>query len=1590
MCFNPCECEWLQKNHAAVLPACATVYSRPTLASASNRAMDLTLRPSTREALHAVHSRHNALLWWRGALIVSAFAVGLLTCIALLDRAWLMPESIRPWVSLAAYLACAVAAWRLGLRMLRRAANQAATAAHAESLAPELREKLLSAVELSHQDAAQVRDSPEFRARLQDEVGVAVAQIDWKARQPATALGPWWRRLLWVTLLAAALCFVPTLHFAGFFARAALPFANLERPSSVKIRVLNPDQVRSLAAIASEVEVAVQIEGASVDDAEIEYGEATAALRRMELAKVTADRFEARLPVGQAEVRFRVRAADGLTEWFTLEARPRPRIIEFNKTILPPSYSGLPEVNLTADHGDLEVLEGSTVKLTMMSNQPLDRAALLLNPDHPTHPEAPAVSLDTVGTTLQAELLVDGKAESWTTALKAAETGFTNEESAAWRITSIPDLPPIAILDEPSGPQLSLRPEESIRLRGSASDDVGLSKVELMIQLNAAEWQPTQLVAKAGRETTVEHLLALLPLQLSPSDSLQLKLVATDLKGQRAESALLRIMITEQTIDPRRRLWVSEQRRLAEMTDELRERTRQLSKETSALQKTAQDEQRGRADASDAQTQLARMRQQLERTVEQADEVWEQLKQSARTAPTALDAEEHRQLAQRLATLRQTALPRLSALTQQGVDTIDPIKRAASEASSAADAMADAVKAFSAEDSLQLGRQLAQQHARQQMRLKEQSLQSNRDDTQRARWQEQQRASMLAQSELTDELEKLKSQVHGGHQNHLEQARKQIAEATRDLSESLDAPSAEEAVLQPESVVPATKSPEHLYGAADNLAQRLQRSADAVGNMADEAARRASEMRQKLMQAENPALTALEQARQELEHAARDAANPPKRQRPTKDGLTEVQRAKQKLMDAARQLQDQAEMREQHASINTQAALDTNRSSRAAEQLARETEAAASNAVKLEETKAKAEQLSKLARTLEAEAVAQAASQALDQAAANQTIAQDQPQSDSPQAAAEAAQQAAEQLRALPQALKKMELGQRDPTLPNVAQQAADQARGAMEELKNRARQLTQLTPGQQPPAQPASVALAEATTKAEQVADALAQESSQAREALAALTPKVSEMMKAVAADLEQTQDQTQTAATMAEQSQPVAEVAQQTRAIQPEAAENTRQMESLQAALRQEANAVALAEAAERQLARTADVALEQMRQKTPQIEKNLESAAQASASAPQAQALNAAAQAQQMTAEALQKLAESFATMEAGQEVSQQALAELAAMEQELGVQQPLDEAYDAAQRLAEIAREANQDPAGALALLEAQLKTSPAMQKALADLSANTAQDAETKLNASADQPAFLGTAAEEAAHEAARVARHQTRLEQPDAAQKTAAASERLAATAKATKTEPGNATPQEAQAAKSAAQAATSSAEQTASSTPASTDLSDIEHAQAQDLAAALDQLDQMLNPLGGAQNQASQQQGQQQQSAQADGQKSAAQQSLASAQQNQQQSMAQARAQGKVPGEGQTNPQTAQAGQKPAPSDNDGSPSDDGGDINAMVKADDGTLVPIQVVLDGDWGKLPSKMADDLTEATRQEAPPEYRAAIENYYKAISEKARK
>ena len=113
-----------------------------------------------------------------------------------------------------------------------------------------------------------------------------------------------------------------------------------------------------------------------------------------------------------------------------MDARPRPRIVEFIKTITPPAYSGLPETTLAEDHGDISALDGSTVRFSMKANQPVSESAATLLPDA----EKLAVQTPEDGT-LRVTIPVNGRADSWQFALKANfELARTNPSDAQARL----------------------------------------------------------------------------------------------------------------------------------------------------------------------------------------------------------------------------------------------------------------------------------------------------------------------------------------------------------------------------------------------------------------------------------------------------------------------------------------------------------------------------------------------------------------------------------------------------------------------------------------------------------------------------------------------------------------------------------------------------------------------------------------------------------------------------------------------------------------------------------------------------------------------------------------------------------------------------------------------------------------------------------------------------------------------------------------------------------------------------------------------------------------------------------------------------
>ena len=1550
-----------------------------------------SLRPTTLEAIGRFRQRRKKLLIQRAWMTAVVVLLLLLLAVAMVDRLTFMADGIRQWMSYAAYAIAAVAAWWLGLRMVRQAQDLFIAARLMENADVRMHEKLLSAVELSKGDPAHLPDSPEFRALLQDDVAKQLTGFNADKVLPSSLNRRWLIALCSVVALIAILSLVGELHLPGFMARAALPFANIGRPSSTKVRIVTPPKGDALVAIASSVSLGVQVDGKIPKRILVETQSTGGRPSRMELSHAGVNRFDGSIGIGQNNVRYRVLAGDAITAWHTLEARPRPRIVEFQKKITPPAYTGLKEETITEDHGDVSALEGSKVVLILKANQGIEAAKATLLPDiasvNVAHEKKDL---------LTAEITVNGKADAWQLALTAQETKFTNEEAAPWRIETIPDLPPAVVITQPRE-QLEVRGDDAVKVLGHATDDVGLKQCDISYAINGADWKDTDLKVKPGKEADVSTEFRLAPLPVKPGDTVLVKLAATDVKGQRAESTPVRLLIVEDKLDLAHRQFAAQQRRLAQQALALAQETHEMRREGEKVQ---DKEGRGKDAQKDAESDAAKakMKQSLASVQEKSKELWEQLKQNAQQAPNPLKAMEANLVGQRLAELQGMQLKEVQDQLQSQDMSEKQLRDASARAANAAETAAQALQAFAAADTAQAARESLEHLAPQQTRLADKAIDANRKEDERAKWQEQQRAALAATQNAKKDFEALKEVIPQSRARDVANQIDNLDKKNTALNASLDREGQHQ-------------SPEYVYGQAHEMRNAVNQARDASRWFADETAQKANEMRERLSQQQNPALASIDAAQDnaskayaEMKKAEDAAAKGKEKPQKEKQKPTEPQKeqAAEKLAAAARQFKDQSELREQNHQTNTQAALDMNRMGRALDKLAEKLrEDTTSEQVK--QTMEQARKLADTARTLQADAMAHDAAQSLEQSK-EAAMAQADPEQQVP-----AAQAAANQLKQLPEAMRRMQ----QQEAANAAQEAANNAQWQRDETQNQRRQMAEMKQnGQQPqPIPPQQNRALEANAKAEaKLAEAMEKFSpkvTEARQNLEAMTPKLSELAKNTASQLQRSQEQTQQTAQAAQNNeQSPQQTAEKANALMPQAKEDAQKLADLQAALRQEADKADLNNELQRQMARTADVGLAQMRQQTPQIAQNLQQAANAPQAPQQAQALQNAAKAQQQTADALKQLAQNLKKMESGEMLAQDALAAQQAMEQAMDIKQPLDEAYNEAQNLAELMEAAEGDPQKALAALEAELQKNPQMQRQLGALAAQTAQDSQQQLKLAQSQPFMTQPAAESEAHDLARVARHENRLGQQEAAKQVSQASQKLQQMAQAAKADPGKNTPEAAQAAtqtaQNAQQAAAQAAKNQAQTIPPPSNF--LNSAKGAMLAQALDQIDQAVNPKQsqmeqgqqaqqGQQQQGQQQPGQQQgqQQGQQSGQQQAqqgAQQSLAQASQAQAQSMAQARAQGMVPGQ-QPGPgqQTAQQ-----PGQNQEGQSQASPDANGKLSMTQTNLaIPVLAVEQGgDWGHLPSRMAKDLTEASRQEPSPEYRAAIESYYKAIAEKAKK
>ncbi len=525
--------------------------------------MSTQLDPTIFQKLRAFSQRRRKLILLRGMAAAVSTLLATMMLVALIDWLFILHDWQRWTLSGLAYSAVLFAEWRACVRLLLHSPGARELARLIEHAEPELREDLISAVELGESDSA--FDSRQFRSLVQANVANRIQGVDMDRLLPVHLL----RRTLAITAFVIACCvaifFISGAQLGTMLMRAMLPMANVARVSKVKVQILEPAPANRVVPQGDSVPLLIQISGQKTAKAVLETFTVAGGRQLIPMTAAGDDRFNASLHVGREDVVYRVRAGDAITEKFQLRAAARPQVARFHKTFHSPEYTGEAARLVTEEHGDLIALEGSKVGLQIETDQPVKTAELRIEQGK----ERVTIVLSSdVNGRWGGEVPLTA-AGVYRVHLVAQQTSFENKFSPEYEVRPEPDLVPQVELKLPDQ-DLIVPANDMIDILGAAKDDRGLAGVGQLIRVNDGEWQEVALGAVSGREATVERRWDLIEQGVRPGDLVTTKLVATDTKGSRGESQPVQITITTAGFEAKRLLALAAQRRFLEQMKLLR------------------------------------------------------------------------------------------------------------------------------------------------------------------------------------------------------------------------------------------------------------------------------------------------------------------------------------------------------------------------------------------------------------------------------------------------------------------------------------------------------------------------------------------------------------------------------------------------------------------------------------------------------------------------------------------------------------------------------------------------------------------------------------------------------------------------------------------------------------------------------------------------------------------------------------------------------------------------------------------------------------------------------------------------------------
>ncbi|WP_437184922.1 hypothetical protein SH668x_002010 [Planctomicrobium sp. SH668] len=429
-------------------------------------------------------------------IFLACLALG---CVLLLDYLFELPLAVRiSFLILVPLLALVLIGAKVLLPFARRYQTND-LAAFVEIAHPELRERLISTIELQEEtERGNETSSPLMKSMLLNETVEFAKKIPFeetvdtrRAMRNCLAGG--------IAVLALVIPFVfATNAYAILLQRFVNPWGNYERPQNLILKIDNPDRTigrgdATTFVVTPDWRFHV---GTFPDSAWFEFVSSNGKrqARRMDWDEEKAQ-FTLTLPRVDEGFSYQVAADSSRTRLHSVVVVDRPEITEITADLTPPEYTGEPAQHLDAVPVEVLVLEQSLISWTMSFNKSIESAEFLWFDGETatgTQNSTDAEFVDglAVRSRTPLKLSEDGHSASLQSlaALKGAsgrfvirtkdEHGLISRNEQIRRLTIIPDRPPIIEFAD-NEQHASARPDDVIHIPIHAVDDFGLSIVEL-------------------------------------------------------------------------------------------------------------------------------------------------------------------------------------------------------------------------------------------------------------------------------------------------------------------------------------------------------------------------------------------------------------------------------------------------------------------------------------------------------------------------------------------------------------------------------------------------------------------------------------------------------------------------------------------------------------------------------------------------------------------------------------------------------------------------------------------------------------------------------------------------------------------------------------------------------------------------------------------------------------------------------------------------------------------------------------------------------------------------------------------------------